>query len=83
VDGGTFFKDNPHLTVAAGEYFETAVAIDKVAKTMRVHVWTPRAHLEKAMTYRKIRNWAFFIHPFFGGSVRAPNTMYVDIQRLR
>ncbi len=85
--GGTFFKDNPHVCVAPNETFETEIKLDYATKDITVSVFTPRDTLTLTRRYhfKRFQSWAFFIHPFFGGTTKAPHdvTLYAELIKFQ
>lgn len=81
--GGTFFKDNPHLCVAPNETFETEIKLDYATKDITTSIITPRGTLSETRRYhfKRFQSWAFFIHPFFGGTTKAPHrvVLYAEL----
>jgi hypothetical protein len=85
IRGATIFEDNPHLCVAANETFETEVSLDYEKKQISVFVHTPRGVLTdtKQYKFKRFRRWSTDIHPFFGGSVKAPHKMLLYCELIK
>lgn len=82
VDGGTFFKDNPHLTVGIGEHFEHEISLNYEKKQMTVTINTARGTLSETMNYIEFQRWTSKIQPYFGGTSKAPHDVKVTITLL-
>lgn len=80
VKGGTFFTDNPHICVGVNEDFITEIELTETCKEIAVRIITPRDTLTSARQYPYFRKWICFIHPFFGGTAKAPHNIYLRNQ---
>ena len=83
--GGTFFKDNPHLCVAPNETFETEIKLDYATKGITTSIITPRGTLSETRRYhfKRFQSWAVFIHPFFGGTTKAPHRVVLYAELIK
>jgi hypothetical protein len=83
--GGTFFKDNPHLCVAPNETFETEIKLDYATKEITTSIITPRGTLSETRRYhfKRFQPWAVFIHPFFGGTTKAPHRVVLYAELIK
>jgi hypothetical protein len=83
--GGTFFKDNPHVCVGPNETFETEITLDYATKDIKVSIITPRDTLSLTRRYhfKRFQSWAVFIHPFFGGTTKAPHDVILYAELIK
>jgi hypothetical protein len=83
-NGERFFND-VCIRVGTNEVFETEIKLDYAAKNITVSVITPRGRLTETRPYRVKRfpNRVFFIHPFFGGTTKAPHKISLYSERIK
>lgn len=83
VNGKRIFEDTQHIDVKANEDFETEIILNPRLKKITVVIKTQNGRLEQAQNYRFFRkNWATVIHPFFGGTSKAPRNMKLVCSRI-
>ncbi len=83
IKGKRIFNDTQHIDVKVGEDFETEIVLNPILKKITVIITTQNGRLEQTQNYRFFRkSWATIIHPFFGGTSKAPNDMTVRCTRL-
>ena len=78
-----FFKDNPFLTVQPDEDFIVEFIADKIKKEVTIIIKTKNKTLKETKSFEKIPDSASLIHPYFGGTSRAPCVMELYIKRLK
>ena len=83
VNKERFFKEKPFLTVQPNENFIVEFIADKIKKEVTILIKTKNNTLKETKIYENIRNNASLIHPYFGGTSRAPNPMELYLKRLR
>ena len=78
-----FFKDDPHLTVQPDENFIVEFITNKLKKEVTIVIKTKKNTLKETKSFEKIPDNASLIHPYFGGTSRAPCTMELYLKRLK
>ena len=77
-----FFKDNPFLTVKPDENFIVEIITNKLKKEVTILIKTKKNTLKETKSFEKIPDNASLIHPYFGGTSRAPSAMELYLKRL-
>ena len=83
VNKKRFFKEKPFLTVQPNENFIVEIIADKIKNEVTIIIKTKKNILKETMTFDKIPDSASLIHPYFGGTSRAPSAMELYLKRLR
>ncbi len=78
-----FFKDDPHLTVQPDENFIVEFITNKLKKEVTIVIKTKKNTLKETKSFEKIPDNASLIHPYFGGTSRAPCAMELYLKRLK
>lgn len=78
-----FFNEKKFLTVKPDEMFEIEISINKPKKEVTICLKTQKDQLNETKTYQNIPLLSSLIQPYFGGTSRAPNAMYLFVERVK
>ena len=76
--GKRFFDEN-FICVAPNEVFNTEIRLNYATRKIIISIRTARGNLSATYQYhyKRFPNRAFFIHPFFGGTSKAPHRIVI------
>jgi hypothetical protein len=71
------YKERPCLTVKPDEKFKVEIMVDYIKYTITTSIITSKGKLEETQYYKGFSHQAALIYPYFGGTSRAPNDMFL------
>jgi hypothetical protein len=81
LDGKRYFRETDFIEILPNETFEVMIISDKKQKKVTTIIKTQKGIFSEMKTINKIGKRVVFIHPYFGGTSRAPSAMTVFCER--
>jgi hypothetical protein len=78
-----FFNDKAFLTVAPDERFMVEIITNRDKNEVEIKIKTKRNTLKDSKIFETIPLNATLIHPYFGGTSRAPCDMHLFLRKLK